>query len=110
LTAAVFVASGVRSLPAAEIATGENIQMAQVTKKQMTTMFKDLDQLRELGFQKDEHGQWLAPNCHVNVYEMDGKFQVLITLRTGLGIGFFAKTNDTVLTGTSTSKAQQQLV
>ncbi len=93
-------------------ATNPNNQGA---KKQMSTVFKNFDQLRELGFQQDEHGQWIAPNCHVNVYQMDDTFQVFVTLRTGLGIAFASRVTDTILTGAnkpaeSRTKAQQQLV
>jgi hypothetical protein len=63
-------------------------------------VFKNFDQLRELGFKQDEHGQWIAPNCLVNVYQMDDTFQVFVTLRTGAGIAFVARTSDTILTGT----------
>jgi hypothetical protein len=85
----------------------------------MTKVFKNFDQLRELGFQKDEHDQWLAANCRVVVYQMDDTFQVFVTLRTGGEIRFSVRTDDTLLEAASekadkaaerrTNKPQQML-
>jgi hypothetical protein len=63
----------------------------------MTKVFKSFDQLREVGFQQDEHDQWLAANCRVNVFRMDDSFQVFVTLRTGAEIAFTARTADTIV-------------
>lgn len=74
----------------------------------MTKVFKNYDQLRQLGFRQDEHGQWLAANCRVMVYEMDDRFQAFVTLRTGGEIAFVARTADAIVEAASEKRTEAE--